>query len=592
MQRIWKHIATCFLTLILINAVFSISKPAQLFRACLDRPTFTLTVTVSPPTDGCVSFSYHRLYGREDALSPWKLLKEIPTLNITNISTVLPNTKSWELFLSTSFACNGKDTFVSNHVFIDNSAPSQFEPDSVSVDYNTQQLRAGWSKPIEPDIMGFSLFKFSGGGNVLLLDTMSFSYLFPNGIFDTKTNNNKFCIAAFDSCLNGGLLSNYHSPIHLTVQMNPEYWCNKKTQITWSKYYGWITEKYIIWRHNKTQNKWEQIGVVAADLVNDPTTYGFVDASYETNNTYSYVVRAIKQGSSNISSSSNSIATDYGFLGNSFPITLLTGISVVSEDQIQITGEWKKDGSNSMLSLEKKQGLSWLTIKTFSTTGKVTYIDPGTNTDISEGQYRLVRTNTCGYRDDSCYTNNSMLLVENQGVMTWSYYKGWSSPELTTDFNYTLERKSGFTWNPVITTKTNSYAIPAGVLFGKQRYRVKIYSNDGKLPLAFELYSNEKEVDLGFDSSAFDTMLIPSAFNPSGKNPRFKISNPAIGAGESIMFIYNRWGELMFEGDALLGWDGSDSKGELVPQGVYVYLVQSNYRNKKTRHSGTIILVQ
>ncbi|MEY4710154.1 MAG: hypothetical protein RIS28_1286, partial [Bacteroidota bacterium] len=105
------------------------------------------------------------------------------------------------------------------------------------------------------------------------------------------------------------------------------------------------------WRHNKTQNKWELIGVVPADLVNDPTTYGFVDASYETNNTYSYIVRAIKQGSSNISSSSNSVATDYGFLGNSFPITLLTGISVVAEDQIQITGEWKKDGSNSMLSL-------------------------------------------------------------------------------------------------------------------------------------------------------------------------------------------------------------------------------------------------
>ena len=592
MRRIWKHIVTHFITFILINAVFSISQPAQLFRACLDRPTFTLTVTVAPPTDGCGSFSNHRLYGREDGLSPWKLLKEIPTLNITTISTTLPNTKSWELFLSTSFACNGKDTLVSNHVFIDNSAPSQFEPDSVSVDYNTQQLRAGWSKPTEPDIMGFSLFKFSGGGNALLLDTMSFSYLFPLGIFDTKTNNNKFCIAVFDSCLNGGLLSNYHSPIHLMIQMNPEFWCNKKTQITWSKYYGWVTEKYIVWRHNKTQNKWDQLGVVPADLVNDPSTYGFIDATYETNNTYTYYVRAIKQGSSAISSTSNSVTADYVFLGNTSPITLLTGVSVISEDQIQITGEWKKDGTNSFLTLEKKQGLSWVTLKTFSTTGKVTYIDPSTNTNNSEGLYRLIRTNTCGYKDDSCYINNSMLLVENQRVMTWSHYKGWSSPELTTDFNYTLERQSGFTWNPVTTTKSNSYNIPIGVLFGKQRYRVKIYSNDGRLPLAFELYSNEKEVDLGFDSSAFDTMLIPSAFNPSGKNPYFKISNPAIGAGESTMFIYNRWGELLFEGDALLGWNGSDSRGVFVPQGVYVYLVQSNYRNKKTRHSGTIILVQ
>jgi gliding motility-associated-like protein len=136
-----------------------------------------------------------------------------------------------------------------------------------------------------------------------------------------------------------------------------------------------------------------------------------------------------------------------------------------------------------------------------------------------------------------------------------------------------------------------SFLLPA-TLYGNQVFRVKIFSNSGVLPISYELYSNEHAVYLGFDSSAVDTTLIPSAFNPFGINKTFKISNPAISAGESSLSIYNRWGELLFQGDALLGWDGTDAQGREVSQGTYVYLIQASYRNKKTRYSGTLLLIK
>jgi gliding motility-associated-like protein len=175
--------------------------------------------------------------------------------------------------------------------------------------------------------------------------------------------------------------------------------------------------------------------------------------------------------------------------------------------------------------------------------------------------------------------------------MSWNSHVGWTNNALNTAFRYHLEQYNGSTWNAIYSGTGSSYNLPNN-LYGNQRFRVKIYSDDGKLPINYELYSNERKVYLGFDSSAFDTTLIPSAFNPSGINQIFKISNPAIAPGESEMTIYNRWGELLFKGDALLGWNGMDPSGNEVPQGAYIYLIQTSYRNKRTRYSGTLVLIK
>ena len=72
---------------------YGVTGPAILRRACQDRITAELTLTLTPPADACGSFVYHRLYGREDASSSWRLLKQVNTLNTSIINTTLSSKK-------------------------------------------------------------------------------------------------------------------------------------------------------------------------------------------------------------------------------------------------------------------------------------------------------------------------------------------------------------------------------------------------------------------------------------------------------------------------------------------------------------------
>ena len=133
-----------------------------------------------------------------------------------------------------------------------------------------------------------------------------------------------------------------------------------------------------------------------------------------------------------------------------------------------------------------------------------------------------------------------------------------------------------------------TYELPP---FGSYQVRIKGETDLWSIQNKGYSYSNAIWVDLGFDSSLIDTLLIPNAFSPEGNNPVFKITNPAIQTGESTMYIYNRWGEKVFQGDALLGWDGS-IKGEPALDGFYIYRVTALYREKRVEKNGTVLLLR
>jgi gliding motility-associated-like protein len=84
----------------------------------------------------------------------------------------------------------------------------------------------------------------------------------------------------------------------------------------------------------------------------------------------------------------------------------------------------------------------------------------------------------------------------------------------------------------------------------------------------------------------------PSSFSPNGDgfNDVFKIS----GYNKVNYFeleIYNRWGELVFKtNDPVLGWDGK-SKGELVQQGDYIYMIKIEDINKRKIYKKGLVTV-
>jgi gliding motility-associated-like protein len=87
-------------------------------------------------------------------------------------------------------------------------------------------------------------------------------------------------------------------------------------------------------------------------------------------------------------------------------------------------------------------------------------------------------------------------------------------------------------------------------------------------------------------------VYIPNAFTPNkdGLNEPFR---PLLmGVVDAPMQIYNRWGERVFNGSALQGWDGT-FKGKLCTPDVYMYMIQVKGRESERKYfSGQIILLK
>lgn len=73
------------------------------------------------------------------------------------------------------------------------------------------------------------------------------------------------------------------------------------------------------------------------------------------------------------------------------------------------------------------------------------------------------------------------------------------------------------------------------------------------------------------------TLYTPTGFTPDGdgKNEIFKPYGNAISENDYSMYIYNRWGEIVFESTNInVGWNGTVKGGSMGPQGIYRYLIK------------------
>jgi len=89
-------------------------------------------------------------------------------------------------------------------------------------------------------------------------------------------------------------------------------------------------------------------------------------------------------------------------------------------------------------------------------------------------------------------------------------------------------------------------------------------------------------------------LYIPSGFTPNGDaiNDEFKV-----GHGLMIQFqvqIFDRWGKMVYESDSPdFRWNGIDSKGRVLPDGVYVYKISAvGYNGNRYDKSGTVTIIR
>lgn len=86
--------------------------------------------------------------------------------------------------------------------------------------------------------------------------------------------------------------------------------------------------------------------------------------------------------------------------------------------------------------------------------------------------------------------------------------------------------------------------------------------------------------------------MLPAAFTPNndGLNDTF---GPTTSGGITVtqFRIYNRWGELVFDGDGSIPWDGT-TNGVVQPAGTYVYRLEVELPDGSTiGYAGSLSLI-
>jgi gliding motility-associated-like protein len=112
------------------------------------------------------------------------------------------------------------------------------------------------------------------------------------------------------------------------------------------------------------------------------------------------------------------------------------------------------------------------------------------------------------------------------------------------------------------------------------RYRIKVESND---PMPIVSFSNIVPIKQNF------LILLPNAFTPNGDGQNETFHPVGLFIKSYNMLIYNKWGELVFEGQI---WDGQAKNGT-APSGTYVcYIEAEDFTGEKFIKKGTVILIR
>ena len=566
------------ITLFIPGILWSLTNPVQVSRACLDPLTGSVTLYYKPSSDLCGSFTEYVVYGRESSSDPYVELFKSANLTANVMNFLVPNNKRWEIFIVSRFACNGTDTLISNSVLIDNEAPGPFNLDSVSVDLNTQKLYAGWSKASEIDVADYYLFKLDvvNATNNFLRNNTKRSDSFALDTFNTAGSDNRLCISAIDSCGNQGVISDPHIPVLLSH--NPMAFndlCDKKLQINWTAYLApnWTVGDYDIYAGTSLQTMAKVANVPAGTL-----TYDFNIPIQ--GNTYFFYVRAHERVKG-FSSTSNLIKV-LTTANPSNHMNRICHVDFLSSGKTEITMQYMPNPSIASVQLRRReQGMSaWSIVSTSpASTGIQTIVDAIDNENkIYEYQSSMI--NVCNDTFGNSEKHTNILLNKAAFVFTWNTYSNWTGQSIE-DLKLYEQNNSLRTTLPV--SGGPEFLSDPGFW---TRYQHTHYKTD---PLGNIIDSARSNYVFHL---VFDTTLIPNVFRP-GLEPgsKFKIVNPNLTTGQSSMLIYNRWGQIMFKGDAIEGWDGTFGN-KIVPHGTYIYQVVVKNKDRAEELKGVLYIIQ
>jgi gliding motility-associated-like protein len=528
------------------------------------------------------------IHARKDAQSPWTKIDSIPesadnTYEHKNAVSYLRGS----YYIEYKYPCNGGFSVYSDTVSVDLFAPAILEPDSVSVGEDGK-VYIGWKPEFAPDTKSYVVYHTINSNNYPI-DTVygrGSTSIIDSTVGKPGKGPEKYRLAPMDSCNNIAPIGDYHQTIFLSLSSDS---CKGEFYLNWTPYIGWTgVDHYQVFASRNGRDNYLLIGTTTGN--------SFTWAKAITNSVYYFYVRALKQGETSITSSSNRVNH---FANFGIPLKYVYITSVTNKNGhaiLYFLNSNKQDiGSYRIYRSDvNDQSLEVYSTMIANGTGFDSFYDESSDADSKVYYYRVEAINHCGRPVGTSNISNNIVLhifaQESTIYLSWNAYKTWMVGVDHYDVYRNMALPDANKWTLI--GSANGTTFSDLDTFGE-------YSKEG---ICYRVIAIEASGDtLQFAASSLSNTVchidppnvwVPNAFNPGSlveKDKTFKPIILHIDLQQSDMTIYNAWGEeVYYTGDISIPWDGS-YKGAQAPSGVYWYIIQTTgYNHSHKVYKGNV----
>lgn len=539
------------------------------------------TLVWTPAVNACGSFNAYLVYGSTQFNGPYNLLATIVNPATNTYFNTAASGQTWYYYLQSDHNCPGQLRLSSDT--LDNRIPLAGPMQSVSVEGGG--VVVSWQASPSPETYAYIINRVVPAGTQAIDtvygdNTLTFTDYSANAGLSSET----YYVLALDRCGNKSLVGDPHTTM-LLASSTPNA-CESSVQLSWNPYNN-MPQGIAYYEIFTVDNNGQ------ASPVGRSNTTSFSYNQINDGQTICFFVEAVSNGNVRARSSQQCLT-----VAITQPLRVIYGLGADVEPTGSVRAEWLWDPTATITSARiDRLPPAASTINLALPAPLIAqnfFSDPAPNTN-SILKYTVTAQDRCNNTITSNQISSLLLIgtaLDDQATnrLQWPAY----DHDLLFSVFYELVRiepngseliifagdSLALSFDDEIDDTDNEsrcYFLRANVVFrtpDDKTFTQVIRSNRVCLSQPVRLY-------------------VPNVFAPEGINRIFKPQTPSEQITEYSMEILDRWGGILFQSSNIdSGWDG-ESRGEPLPQGVYLYRISLTQGNgQQLERVGTVTLIR
>jgi len=428
-----------------------------------------------------------------------------------------------------------------------------------------------WNQSHSPDVAYYLVYRRIPGESKFtqISGNITDSSYVDSFYTNTYSSPSYYRIAVIDSCKNYTLDTlDTHETVNLHAKSG-----NNEVLINWNRYVGFPVKRYEIFRDGRFLTSV------------DSSLQAFADTFVYCDSTYHYAVWAISIDTTIISYSNADSAKPRDTKPPAF-VYLINATVSIPNDTVKLFWTKSKSFDTKGYYIDRWIGQG---INRIGNVTDTTYTDTTLGELKGSACYVITAYDYC---DNTSKGSNSACTIYLSGKseyessqLEWNRYTVWNDGGVDHYNIWKDEDSLGWVQIATVDSNTLSYNDPATTDSVRNYcYRVDAVQKSGQ----YNAVSSSTHLCL----EQKPVVWIPNAFTPvisPGLNDIFAPKGTWFPKYE--MYIYNRWGELIYSTKESKGWDGKFG-GVTVDAGEYMYqIVIYDYQNNTTHYKGMVQIV-